>query len=110
MFALSDVHLSHYHFCCRRGDELPSGEEQFFSQFGDRHLSVFMQSKVQFCYVFRRRAPGTMRCYKLCLIFGDDETGEGNVQGRGRAVWVVEVKPVTAIMSINTIIVINIAL
>ena len=113
MFALSDVHLSRYHFCCRVGDELPSGEEQYFSQFGDRHASVWMQSKAQFFYVFHRGAPGSMRCYKVCLIFADETGGEesGEASGEaGRAVWVVEVKPVTAIMSTITIIVINIAL
>ena len=48
MFALSTVHLSHYEFRCFAEDGLPSGEEQYFSQFGDRHASVFMQSKAQF--------------------------------------------------------------
>ena len=69
MFAFSDDHLKRYEFFCFSGSGLPSGEEQYFSQFGDRHASVFMQSKAQFFYVFHRGAAGTMKCCKVCLIF-----------------------------------------
>ena len=110
LFALSHVHLSVYEFHCFAGDGLPSGEEQYFSQFGDRHASVFMQSKAQFFYVFHRGDPGSMRCFKVCLIFAED-SGEGSDEaGAEQAVWVVEVKSAQAIMSTITIIVINIAL
>ena len=104
---MSDVHLSRYQFHCCEGDGLPSGEEQYFSQFGDRHASVFMQSKGQFFYIFHRGAPGTMRCYKVCLIFADSNSPQSS--DTDHAVWVVEVRPVQAIMSTITIIVINIA-
>ena len=51
-----------------------------------------------------------MRCFKVCLIVAED-SGEGSDEaGAERAVWVVEVKQVQAIMSTITIIVINIAL
>ena len=120
LFALSDVHLSRYVFRCFSGDGLPSGEEQYFSQFGDRHASVFMQSKAQFFYIFHRGSPGTMRCFKACLVFADHGPlssvrssggGGGGEAGKDeQVVWVVEVRPVQAIMSTITIIVIKIAL
>ena len=101
---MSDVHLSRYQFRCCEGDGLPSGEEQYFSQFGDRYASVFMQSKGQFFYIFHRGAPGTMRCYAVCAIFADSSPQSADTD---HAVWVVEVRPVQAIMSTITIIVIN---
>ena len=56
---MSDAHLSRYEFRCCKGDGLPSGEEQYFSQFGDRHSSVFMQSKGRFFFISTvvRRGP-----------------------------------------------------
>ena len=104
---MSDAHLSRYTFRCCREEGLPSGEEQYFSQFGDRHASVFMQSKAQFFYIFHRGAPGTMKCYKVCLIFADPHSPQSS--DTERVVLVVEVKSVQAIMSTITIVVINIA-
>ena len=104
---MSDVHLPRYEFRCCAGDGLPSGEEQYFSQFGGRHASVFMQSKAQFFYIFHRGAPGTMRRYKVCLIFADSNSPQPS--DAEQAARVVEVRRVQAIMSTITIIVINIA-
>ena len=110
MFALSTVHLSRYEFRCFAGDGLPSGEEQYFSQFGDRHASVFMQSKAQFFLHLRPRSTGDHEVLQSVPHFAED-SGEGSDEaGAEQAVWVVEVKPVQAIMSTITIIVINIAL
>ena len=99
--------MSRYEFCCCKGDGLPSGEEQYFSQFGDRFASVFMQSKGQFFYIFHRGAPGSMQCYKVCTIFADHNSPQSS--DTDKVVWVVEVKTQQAIMSTITIIVINIA-
>ena len=107
---MSPVRYGRHTLRCCQGDGLPSGEEQYFSQFGDRHASVFMQSKAQFFLVFHRGAQGTMRCYKVCLMFADpaEDCPLSSAQNE-HAVWVVEVKPVQAIMSIMTTIVISIA-
>ena len=110
LFALSHVHLSVYEFHCFAGDGLPSGEEQYFSQFGDRHASVFMQSKAQLFLHLPPWRTGVHEVLQSVPHFVEDN-GEGNDEaGAEQAVWVVEVKPVQAIMSTITIIVINIAL
>ena len=112
MFAFSDDHLKRYEFFCFSGSGLPSGEEQYFSQFGDRHASVFMQSKAQFFYVFHRGAAGTMKCCKVCLIFADHSTvpsPQDAVDNDEHVVRVVQVTPISAIMATITTIVINIA-
>ena len=106
---MSDVHLSHYEFRCCSGDGLPSGEEQYFSQFGDRHASVFMQANEHFFYIFHRGVPGSMQCYKVCLIFADPDTVNSPLSDNEHAVWVVEGKPVEDIMATITIIVITTA-
>ena len=61
--------------------------------FDNRNVSVFMQSKAQFFYVFHRGAVGTMSVHKICCIPADPEDADDEEQ----AVRVVEVKPVKAI-------------
>jgi hypothetical protein len=97
---MSTVHLQKYEFYTFRGSGLPSGEEQYFSMFGDRHSAVFMQSKAQFFWIFHRGAPGTMRVFKAGLIFGDDDDNTvpcppSDEHVKQNVVWVVELKPVT---------------
>ena len=85
-----DVHLSHYEFRSCSGDGLPSGEEQYFSQFGDRQSSVFIQSKAQFFYISHRGAPGSLKCYKVCLVFADSNTVNNSpLSYNEHPVWVV---------------------
>ena len=107
---MSPVHMRSYEFFCFSDDGLPSGEEQYFSMFGDRNSSVFLQSKGQFFFIFHRGSAGTMKVYKACLIFADDDSvpcpesmdllGPVEQEAAERAVWVVEVKPVQAMRSI----------